>query len=522
MDMRNVKFSTRLALGFACLVALVAFMAAFGLYSVRNINIAIGSIYADRVVPLKQLKIVSDMYAVSILDEANKVAAGISDTKAALAQVDQATGAIAEEWKAYMATKLTVQEAQDAASVAELMGKAAPVVASLRAALESGDKDKVTALIRPIYETVDPLTGAVGKLVDLQLTEARGEYDRSTADYQKTIALFSVIVVVAISIGSAIGLLLIRAISRPLNQAVDVAREVAGGNLTQHIEAKGKSETGLLLSALRDMQDSLVAVVATVHQGSEGVASASASAEIAQGNNDLSARTEQQASALEETAASMEELSATVKQNADAAKQANQLASTAASVAQKGGHVVGQVVQTMKGINESSSKIADIISVIDGIAFQTNILALNAAVEAARAGEQGRGFAVVASEVRLLAGRSAEAAKEIKTLISTSVERVAQGSALVDQAGATMAEVVQSIQRVTDIMAEISAASSEQAMGVEQVGEAVVQMDQTTQQNAALVEQMAAAASSLKSLAGDQVRAVSVFKLPQGQHALPG
>ena len=278
MDMRNVKFSTRLALGFACLVALVAFMAAFGLYSVRNINIAIGSIYADRVVPLKQLKIVSDMYAVSIVDGANKVAAGMYEPKAALAQVDQATGAIAEEWKAYMATKLTVQEAQDAASVAELMGKAAPVVASLRAALESGDKDKVTALIRPIYETVDPLTGAVGKLVDLQLTEARGEYDRSTADYQKTIALFSVIVVVAISIGSAIGLLLIRAISRPLNQAVDVAREVAGGNLTQHIEAKGKSETGLLLSALRDMQDSLVAVVATVHQGSEGVASASASA----------------------------------------------------------------------------------------------------------------------------------------------------------------------------------------------------------------------------------------------------
>ncbi|MBX9817827.1 MAG: MCP four helix bundle domain-containing protein, partial [Burkholderiaceae bacterium] len=437
MDMSNVKFSTRLGLGFACLVALVAFMAAFGLYSVRNINIAIGSIYADRVVPLKQLKIVSDMYAVSIVDGANKVAAGMYEPKAALAQVNQASAAIAEEWKAYMATKLTVQEALDAARVAELMVKAAPVVASLRTALESGDKDKVAALIRPIYETVDPLTGAVGKLVDLQLTEAKGEYDRSTADYQNTIALFSVIVVVAISIGIAIGLLLIRAITRPLNQAVDVAREVAGGNLTQRIEATGKSETGLLLSSLRDMQDSLVAVVATVRQGSEGVASASA--EIAQGNNDLSARTEQQASALEETAASMEELSATVKQNADAAKQANQLASTAASVAQRGGHVVGQVVQTMKGINESSSKIADIISVIDGIAFQTNILALNAAVEAARAGEQGRGFAVVASEVRLLAGRSAEAAKEIKTLIGTSVERVAQGSILVDQAGATMA-----------------------------------------------------------------------------------
>ena len=520
MDLSNVKFSTRLALGFACLVALVAFMAAFGLYSVRNINISIGSIYADRVVPLKQLKIVSDMYAVNIVDGANKVAAGMYEPTAALAQVTQATRTITEEWKAYMATELTPQEALDAAAVVALMGKAEPAITALRAALESGDKDKVATLIRPIYEAVDPLTGAVGKLVDLQLAEAKNEYDRSTTGYQHTIALFSVIVVVAISIGSAIGFLLIRAISRPLNQAVDLAREVAGGNLTQHIDAKGKSETGLLLGALRDMQDSLVAVVATVRQGSEGVASASA--EIAQGNNDLSARTEQQASALEETAASMEELSATVKQNADAAKQANQLASTAASVAQKGGHVVGQVVQTMKGINESSSKIADIISVIDGIAFQTNILALNAAVEAARAGEQGRGFAVVASEVRSLAGRSAEAAKEIKTLISTSVERVAQGSTLVDQAGSTMAEVVQSIQRVTDIMAEISAASSEQAMGVEQVGEAVVQMDQTTQQNAALVEQMAAAATSLKTLAGAQVQAVSVFKLPQGQHALPG
>ena len=514
MDLNNVKFSTRLTLGFVCLVAMVAFMAAFGLYSVRNINISIGSIYADRVVPLKQLKIVSDMYAVNIVDGANKVAASMYDPKAALAQVNQATGTVAEQWKAYMATELTTQEAKDAAHVVALMAKAEPVVATLRAALEAGDKDKVATLIRPIYEVVDPLTDTVGKLVDIQLTEAKTEYDNATASYQRTIALFSVVVVVAIAIGSAIGVLLIRAISRPLNQAVDVAREVASGNLTQHIEAHGKSETGLLLGALRDMQDSLVSVVSTVRQGSEGVASASS--EIAQGNNDLSARTEQQASALEETAASMEELSATVKQNADAAKQANQLASTASTVAIRGGQVVGKVVETMKGINESSRKIADIISVIDGIAFQTNILALNAAVEAARAGEQGRGFAVVASEVRSLAGRSAEAAKEIKSLIGASVERVEQGSLLVDQAGTTMTEVVNAIQRVTDIMAEISAASSEQAMGVEQVGEAVVQMDQATQHNAALVEQMAAAASSLKVLAGDQVRAVSVFQLPAG------
>ena len=268
---------------------------------------------------------------------------------------------------------------------------------------------------------------------------------------------------------------------------------------------------GLLLQALAAMQSSLSSVVTTVRSGSEGVATASA--EIAQGNNDMSARTESQASALEQTAASMEELSGTVRQNADSARSANQLALSASSVAIKGGEVVAQVVDTMKGINESSRKISDIISVIDGIAFQTNILALNAAVEAARAGEQGRGFAVVASEVRSLAGRSAEAAKEIKMLINASVERVEHGTALVDQAGTTMTEVVNSIKRVTDIMGEISAASNEQALGVAQVGEAVKQMDEVTQQNAALVEEMAAAASSLKNQSSDLVDAVSVFKL---------
>ncbi|MDO8770495.1 MAG: methyl-accepting chemotaxis protein [Burkholderiaceae bacterium] len=278
-------------------------------------------------------------------------------------------------------------------------------------------------------------------------------------------------------------------------------------------KATGTDEIARLLHSMASMQTSIAAVVTTVRQGSEGLAIASA--EIAQGNNDLSARTESQASALEETAASMEELSATVKQNADSARQANQLALSASSVAVKGGEVVGQVVQTMKGINEASHKIADIIQVIDGIAFQTNILALNAAVEAARAGEQGRGFAVVASEVRSLAGRSAEAAKEIKSLINASVERVEQGTALVDQAGVTMAEVVSSIKRVTDLMGEISAASGEQSAGVSQVGEAVTQMDQVTQQNAALVEEMAAAASSLKGQAQDLVGTVAVFKLSQ-------
>ena len=324
-------------------------------------------------------------------------------------------------------------------------------------------------------------------------------------------------IVLSVLLCGFLALLITRSITRPLAAGVAMAEAVAGGDLSMQVHSNGKDELAQLLRALGVMKDGLSTVVTKVRQGSEGVAAASS--EIAQGNHDLSARTEQQASALEETAASMEELSATVKQNADSARQANQLASSASTVAVSGGDVVGQVVQTMKGINESSRKIGDIISVIDGIAFQTNILALNAAVEAARAGEQGRGFAVVASEVRSLASRSAEAAKEIKSLINTSVERVEQGTALVDKAGATMTEVVSSIRRVTDIMGEISAASSEQSAGVSQIGEAVVQMDHTTQQNAALVEQMAAAASSLKSQAQDLVEVVAVFKLGNETHA---
>ncbi|MBV8621669.1 MAG: HAMP domain-containing protein [Curvibacter sp.] len=300
-------------------------------------------------------------------------------------------------------------------------------------------------------------------------------------------------------------------VTRPLGQAVRAATAIAQGDLSTDIARGGADETGQLLRALGDMQTRLADLVGQVRRHAEGVASTSA--EIAQGNNDLSARTEQQASALEQTAASMEQLGSTVKQNADSARTANQLALNASQVASQGGEVVAQVVSTMKGINDSSQRIGDIIGVIDGIAFQTNILALNAAVEAARAGEQGRGFAVVAGEVRSLAQRSAEAAREIKSLIGASVERVEQGSSLVDQAGSTMNEVVASIRRVTDIMGEISAASAEQSSGVAQVSEAVSQMDQTTQQNAALVEESAAASSSLRSQAGQLVEVVGFFKL---------
>ncbi len=300
-----------------------------------------------------------------------------------------------------------------------------------------------------------------------------------------------------------------------MHKAVGFTEAVAEGDLTKDLQSSGHDEVAQLMNALGRMRNKLVQVVSTVRQASDSVNTASA--EIAQGNHDLSARTESQASALEETAASMEQLSSTVRQNADNARQANQLAQSASSVATQGGQVMSQVVQTMEGISDSSRKIADIINVIDGIAFQTNILALNAAVEAARAGEQGRGFAVVAGEVRSLAGRSADAAKEIKQLISESVNRVDAGTQLVGQAGATMNEVVTSIRRVTDIMGEISAASSEQSAGVSQVGEAVTQMDQVTQQNAALVEEMAAAASSLHGQAQELVQAVAVFKLHPGE-----
>jgi len=350
---------------------------------------------------------------------------------------------------------------------------------------------------------------------DAMETSAKTAYETSAQARTVLITLG----VLALLVAAALGWLIIRSLLKQLGgepgEAAEIAQAVSQGDFTRTVALQAGDTTSLMAS-LSAMQGNLAQVVVTVRTGSEGVAIASA--EIAEGNNDLSARTEQQASALEETASSMEELGATVRQNADSAKQANQLAQSASTIAVEGGNVVGQVVETMKGINDSSRKISDIISVIDGIAFQTNILALNAAVEAARAGEQGRGFAVVASEVRSLAGRSAEAAKEIKMLISASVERVEHGTTLVDQAGVTMAEVVSSIKRVTDLMGEISAASNEQALGVSQVGEAVTQMDQTTQQNAALVEEMAAAASSLKSQATELVQAVAFFKV-NGGHA---
>ncbi len=375
------------------------------------------------------------------------------------------------------------------------------------AAGDSAAKGKDRAAAESLLKLREELSVAENNATDEAIAEAASA---------TRISLLIMILVTAASLAGAIWIT--RRIVKPLSEAVELAGRVAHGDLTTPIHATGTDEVGVLLASLQSMQNNLAALVVNVRRGSEGVATASS--EIAQGNHDLSSRTEQQASALEETSASMEELNSTVQHNADNARQASQLAVNASSVAVQGGQVVAQVVDTMRGINEASRKIADIISVIDGIAFQTNILALNAAVEAARAGEQGRGFAVVASEVRSLAGRSAEAAKEIKALINTSVERVELGTTLVDQAGSTMEEVVNSIKRVTDIVGEISSASAEQASGVAQVEEAVTHMDQATQQNAALVEQMAAAASSLKNQADDLVHLVDEFKVTDS-HSSP-
>jgi methyl-accepting chemotaxis protein len=363
----------------------------------------------------------------------------------------------------------------------------------------------------------DESIGALGALTKLNFDGGKAAAAQAGAVYVQARWFVLAVLGAALLLGVTLAVLITRHLLRQLGgepaTAVAVARAVAEGNLSTVIHVRA-GDSHSLLAWLQTMQRSLVQAVSNVRQGSEHVATASA--QIASGNQDLSSRTEQQASALQQTAATMDVLGKTVHNNADNARQASQLAEGASTVAARGGDVVGEVVQTMKGINDSSRKIADIIGVIDGIAFQTNILALNAAVEAARAGEQGRGFAVVASEVRSLAQRSAEAAKQIKGLITASVERVEHGSALVDRAGQTMQEVVASIRRVSDIVGEISAASGEQNDGVAQIGQAITQMDRSTQQNAALVEESAAAAESLKQQAQQLVQAVAVFKLVQG------
>ena len=389
------------------------------------------------------------------------------------------------------------------------------VEAAMKLHLNNSDSVNVDELGRMYRQDAEPsfaaLAESVGKLAALTQRDAQGVSAQGKLVYGSAQWWVAGFMAGSAWLALLFGVLVTRSVARPANLAVEAATRMANGDLTHPIPLASKDEMGVLMGTLEQMRSNLNSVVQRVRYNAESVATASE--QISSGTTDLSSRTEEQASALQQTAASMEQLSSTVRQNADSALQANQLALGASQVAAQGGDVVGEVVENMRGITDSSRKISDIIGVIDSIAFQTNILALNAAVEAARAGEQGRGFAVVAGEVRSLAQRSAEAAKEIKQLINSSVESVTAGTALVDKAGATMQDVVSSIRRVTDLVGEISAASTEQSQGVSQVGEAITQMDTTTQQNAALVEESAAAAESLKRQAQELVQAVSHFKI---------
>ena len=387
----------------------------------------------------------------------------------------------------------------------------APTDEVVRLGLANRNAEATRQLIDVVQPAQTAALQALDEFAQFEIASTEELQASANAAYVSGVRLLVSLAVAAVVLLFVFGWLLVRSVTRPLNRAVEVSRAVAGGDLTLQFDDAGRSEMAQLMQALKRMQASLVETVTGVRDNAQGVAVASS--QIAQGNHDLSARTEEQASALEQTSASMEELSGTVRKNADNAQHASTLARAASSVAVEGGETIARIVETMKAINDSARRITEIIALIDGIAFQTNILALNAAVEAARAGEQGRGFAVVAGEVRNLAQRSAEAAREIKALILTSVERVELGTSLVDRAGSTMKEIVDSIHRVTDVVGEISTASIEQAAGVAQIGEAVLQMDQATQQNAALVEESAAASDSLKQQAEQLVQAVSVFRL---------
>ncbi len=510
---KNLKLAKKLALGFG-LVALITVLTALqGMRSTVQVSDLLADMYDNNLVPIKDIANANmqaiyhnrGLYDLAIEPDAAeraKIRAGLDKN---LAQMNVLLDK-------YRKTSLTEQEQQllkkfDAAWPVYM--KAAAEVVTLASA--GNNKDSMAVLNGPATPTFQVVDDLLSDLVDVndKLGEKSFESAKTlAADVLRTgIVLLGAALALCVLLGSWIT----RSITRPLNEAVKVAQTVAAGDLTSRIVVDGNDETGMLLRALQEMNDSLVNIVGEVRDGTGMIASASH--QLVSGNVDLSSRTEEQASSLEETASSMEEMTSTVKQNADSARHANQLAVSASDVAAKGGAVVSEVVHIMGEINASARKIVDIISVIDGIAFQTNILALNAAVEAARAGEQGRGFAVVATEVRNLAQRSAAAAKEIKVLIDDSVGKVDAGTRLVDQAGTTMQEVVESNHRVAAMIGEISAASQEQTAGIEQINQAISQMDQVTQQNSALVEEQAAAAESMQEQARKLAQAVSVFSI---------
>ncbi|WP_050464173.1 methyl-accepting chemotaxis protein [Herbaspirillum autotrophicum] len=513
----NIKIGKRLGIGFFLILLFAIAITAIGIWRLDMVATSTRTMMAQ---PLAKERYIGDWY--------RNIVSGVRRTLAIAKSSDDSLGAFfADDVKISTQTSSVLQKQIEALIDGDaektLFGKLGEERKTYIAARdnviklknEGKTEEAADALNKVFIPSADRYQKVIQELLDMQrktIDQMAQEID-DVARHSKM--LMTGLAAMMLALGVLCAWLLTTSITTPLAAAVRLSRRIADGDLTEQSPVRSRDELGQLNQALNDMSNSLLNIVAQVRQGADTIATASS--QIASGNLDLSSRTEQQAGSLEETASAMEELTSTVKQNADNARQANQLAASASSVAVQGGQVVSQVVDTMEAINSSSKKIVDIISVIDGIAFQTNILALNAAVEAARAGEQGRGFAVVASEVRSLAQRSAAAAKEIKGLIDDSVEKVGTGSKLVGQAGVTMDEVVSSVKRVTDVMGEITAASQEQSTGIEEVNRAITQMDETTQQNAALVEQAAAAAQSLQDQAGNLVHVVSVFKI-DGQH----
>ena len=521
----SLTLKRALVLGFGATLVVLALVAASGLFAQQRNLDAMATMYADRTVPLEQLGTVQYLVTRSRVVLAD--AAARADDATTARRLEQHAGyqaTIDSRWKAFMATTMTAEESRLAAAFADALNRfRTDALAPTADALRAGRYDEARRLLSgPVSQLNPPVADGVEALVALQVRVAKAEFDTAVATAARLRAFSLAATAVGVALGVLAGWLIVRLVVRRLGtepaELARVADRIAAGELTR--TGSAAAPTGSVLASMESMREGIARIVAQVRAGSEAIATASG--QIAQGNKDLSQRTEEQASALQQTAASMEELNTTVQQNADHARRADEMARSTSEVAVRGGAVVEQVVGTMREINDSSRRIADIIGVIDGIAFQTNILALNAAVEAARAGEQGRGFAVVASEVRSLAQRSADAAREIKGLITESVGRVDAGTTLVDHAGSTMREVVDAIARVSEIVGQISTASTEQSNGVEQVGEAVRQMDRTTQQNAALVEQSAAASDSLRQQARELVEAVARFRTDDRAAAVAG
>ncbi|WP_296002002.1 methyl-accepting chemotaxis protein [Rugamonas sp.] len=509
----DLKIATKLLLSFVMVLGLMLAIGVVSIFNMGTINASTVDLADNWLPSVRAVMVVKyDLQALRRAELAYYVATTPEEKAGYNKRVDEALAQLKTDDATYITLISEPEEKRVHPEFLQVFERYLVLHNKYMATIAQDNRDEAKALLLgDSAALVNQMSAQIDTLAKVNLDGAELSSHSAAAIYGNSRMWTVILLVAGIVVGLALAMAVARIISQPLRSAVSVAMQVANGDLTADIRVDSKDETGQLMQALREMNGNLLRIVGQVRTSTDEIATACD--EIATGNLDLSARTEQQASSLEETASSMEELTSTVKHNADNAHQANQLAATASDVAAKGGDVVSQVVTTMESIHDSSRKIADIIGVIDGIAFQTNILALNAAVEAARAGEQGRGFAVVASEVRNLAQRSASAAKEIKLLIDDSVGQVSIGNKLVGQAGSTMSEIVESVRRVSDIMAEISSATREQTQGIEQINNAVSQMDAVTQQNAALVEQAAAAAGSLQQQAAHLSEAVQVFKL---------